>query len=386
MFRTEDEFVRWLRCQVAWPGRGLRLGIGDDAALVSVGQGQELILTSDMSIEGVHFRRNLHPPRSVGHRALARALSDIAAMGGRPRFALVSLAVSSRVSSSWVKAFYHGMLRLANRLGVAIIGGDTAVVPDRITVDAIVVGEVPHGQALRRSGARPGDHIFVSGRLGLAALGLYLLESGSTSGAAWARTALRAHLWPEPQCALGRFLAGRHLATAMMDISDGLSTDLARFCQASGVGARLWESEIPVLGTVVAAVSPIAGVRWTPSQSTYRTPPSRLAQTLPFRSAKAVNSRFGSTVGSSPPKTKPDGQKGADRGYLLNLALHGGEDYQLLFTVPARQASAIPAKFRSVPLHRIGEIQKGKRILLVRASGREEPLPPAGYNHFQKVQ
>jgi thiamine-monophosphate kinase len=342
LFRSEGEFVSWLRRRVTRPGRGLRLGIGDDAALVRVGAGQELILTSDLSIEGVHFRRELHPPRSVGHRALARSLSDIAAMGGRPRFALISLAISARVANSWVKAFYLGMLRLARRFGVAIIGGDTAVVPDRITVDVVVVGEVPRGQALRRSGARPGDQIFVSGRLGLSELGLRLLESGSVRRSAWVKAALQAHLWPQPQCALGRFLAARHLATAMMDISDGLSIDLARLCQASGVGARILET--------------------------------RLAQTLHFRSAKSplfTHSRPQGTA-SAPAALDP-----------FDLALHGGEDYQLLFTVRARKASAIPSHYRGVPLQRIGEIQKGKRLYLVSASGGEGPLPPAGYDHFQ---
>ncbi len=352
MFRSESEFVHWLERRVGLPGRGLKLGIGDDAALVSVAKGWELILSTDLSIEGIHFRSDLHSAASVGHRALARSLSDIAAMGGVPRFALVSLALPRRVSREWVRSLYAGMSRLARRYGVAIIGGDTAIVPDRITVDVVVAGEVPKGKALRRSGARPGDILYVSGRLGLSALGLSLLKAGTRRRSAWSKAALRAHLWPQPQCALGQFLAAGRRATALIDISDGLSTDLARLCQASGVGARIWESEIPVpvIGAAVATVS-------SPSPSCRRRKGSAPAQSLEV------------------PKLNP-----------LQLALHGGEDYQLLFTVPPRRASRIPPRYRGVRLRRIGEIRKGNGIGFVRASGRQEALTPAGFDHFQQVR
>ena len=202
-----------------------------------------------MSIEGVHFTRRLHPPEAVGHRALARSLSDVAAMGGVPRYALVSLAISKGATREWVSAFYRGMLALARRFGVELIGGDTARVAERTFIDVLAAGEVPRGRALRRSGARMGDQIYVSGRLGLSALGLRLLRSrrgGSPPPAeATAREAMHHHLYPIPQCALGRFLSERRLASALMDLSDGLSTDLARMCAASGVGARLWAEKIP---------------------------------------------------------------------------------------------------------------------------------------------
>ncbi|MBI1940978.1 MAG: thiamine-monophosphate kinase, partial [Acidobacteria bacterium] len=149
----------------------LKLGIGDDAALVEVGRGNQVILTTDLSIEGVHFLRGLHTPRAVGHRALARALSDIAAMGGTPRFALISLAISSRTTRSWLEDLYGGFLGLAKQLRVALVGGDTAVVSGGVSVDIVAVGEVPRGRALRRSGARAGDQLFVSGTLGRSALG-----------------------------------------------------------------------------------------------------------------------------------------------------------------------------------------------------------------------
>jgi thiamine-monophosphate kinase len=330
MFGSESQFVQWLRRHAPKPRRGLVVGIGDDAALIKVTAAREWILTSDLSIEGIHFLPSLHPPASVGHRALARSLSDVAAMGGTPRYALVSLAISRRVSAAWVKAFYGAMTRLARRYGVAIVGGDTAVVPDGITVDVVLVGEVARGRALLRSGARPGDRIFVSGRIGLSALGLRLLKAGTKGAAAWSRAALKAHLYPEPQCTLGEFLAKRGLASAVIDISDGLSTDLARLCDSSQVGARLQEKGIPI---------PDLGSQ-------------------------------GRRLGLDP----------------LQLALDGGEDYQLLFTVPEALAAHVPRRFGGRPLHRIGVIQKSRKILLLDPTGRPQVLKPSGYDHFQEMR
>jgi thiamine-monophosphate kinase len=322
-FRNETEFLAWVRRRTGQPARGLRLGIGDDAALVEVPQGQELILTTDMSIEGVHFTAALHPPRAVGHRALARSLSDIAAMGGTPRYALISLALSERVTRTWMEEFFQGLQSLARRLGVAVIGGDTAIVRAPTLIDVIVAGEVPRGRALRRSGARPGDRIFVSGRLGLSALGLRLLPNPARHRKPPERAAIRAHLFPQPQCALGRFLSGQGLATALMDLSDGLSTDLKRLCDASGVGARLFRERIP-----------------TPQ--------------LP------------------------------DAADALELALDGGEDYQLLFTVSPRRRSRIPPQFGKIPLHCIGEIEAARRLDLITPEGKRLPLEPRGYDHFAR--
>jgi thiamine-monophosphate kinase len=328
MFRSETEFVRWLKQRSPQARRHLRLGIGDDAALVGVSRGNDLILTTDLSLEGVHFRHGVHPPRSIGHRALARSLSDIAAMGGTPRFALVSLAIAKRTTRAWLEQFYAGLRALAKRFGVAVIGGDTAVVLGQTAVDVVLAGEVRRGRALLRSGARPGDQIFVSGRLGLSALGLWLLGAGKqVRGYTGGAEAIAAHLSPQPQCALGRYLSEKRLASALIDISDGLSTDLGHLAEASGVGARIWESLIP---------------------------------------APEVSASHAAL------KINP-----------LELALHGGEDYQLLFSIPPGKVSRVPRQFRGLPLQRIGEITRRKALQLVRIDGKQERLRPAGYDHFR---
>jgi thiamine-monophosphate kinase len=352
-FRSETEFLAWVERRTRRPAAGLRLGIGDDAALVEIPPGHELILTTDMSIEDVHFTGGLHPPQSVGHRALARSLSDIAAMGGRPRYALISLALAEHASRAWLEGFFDGLLSLARRFGVTVIGGDTALVPVPTLIDVVMAGEVPRGQALRRSAARPGDLIYVSGCLGLAALGLRLLQSasrprtftrsirgrGRASGEA---AALEAHLYPQPQCALGRFLSQRGLATALMDLSDGLSIDLERLCDASHVGARVFAERIPI-----------------PSTESGRT-------------------------SDAPKSSRNAGAPRLSTADALALALHGGEDYQLLFTVPPAKQAEVPARFGKLPLRSIGEIQAARRIQLITPDGKSQPLEPCGYDHFAR--
>ncbi len=309
------------------------VGIGDDAAIVHPGKNQEIILTTDLSIEGVHFLRRLHPPQAVGHRALARGLSDVAAMGGKARFALLSVAISRRTSRRWVEEFYAGAEALASRTGVAIIGGDTALVPSLGFVDAVVAGDVPRGKALLRSGARPGDRIFVSGRLGLSAFGLRELKAGrSPIIAGPGSEPLRAHLYPEPRLRLGWFLRKKRLASAAMDLSDGLSTDLPRLCKASGVGATLWSERIP----------------------------------RPVLPSGARGSR------------SPEGLDEA-----LALALNGGEDYELLFTVPRRKVGRMPKRFHGLPITCIGEVRRGAAVFLMTPDGTKFPLQPGGYEHFR---
>ena len=341
LFDTENEFIEWLRVKALNRDHRVKAGIGDDAAVLAFKPGYEVLLKSDMSIEGVHFKTSLHPPRSVGHRALARSLSDIAAMGGTPKFALVAITLSTRPNHSWLKSFYHGLFALATRCGVAVVGGDTAVVTEGTMVDLVVAGEVEPGRALLRSGARPGDAIYVSGWPGASALGLRLLmgrprlsrgflipPSGRTTASApfHPRHALQAHLYPEPRLALGRHLLKRRLASAAMDVSDGISTDLGRLAEASAVGVVVQQDLLP-----------------KPAN-------------LPFRETD-----------------------------WLELALHGGEDYELLFTVSRRRVPLVPRTFQGVPLHRIGEITKSRALRLVGPDGKERELEPGGYDHFRKA-
>jgi thiamine-monophosphate kinase len=299
---NEIEFLRRLRRRAFSPkNSGIVLGIGDDCAIFR-GQSatEDLVFTTDMTIEGVHFTRSLHPPDAVGYKTLARGLSDIAAMGAAPRFCLLSLALAPWADRRWSDAFYRGFLRLARQTSTALAGGDLARAA-HLTCDVIVCGAVPKGKALRRDGAGIGDAIYVSGRLGGSALGLE-----SRSGQAWKR-----HLRPPVRLSLGRFVRDRLQATSAMDLSDGLALDLHRLCLESRVAASL-DSELPVFP-----------------------------------------------------------------GAELDHALHGGEDYELLFTV--RPKTKVPAVFEKIPLTRIGLIAKG-RPGSVRMFGR--PLAPVGYDHF----
>lgn len=323
--------MRWLQTVTASKLPQVKLGIGDDAALVRVGRDRDLVLTADLSIEGVHFTADMHPARSVGHRALARSLSDIAAMGGIPRFALVSVAFPRALSRHWIEEFYRGILELAGRFRVQVIGGDTSIVRRTVMIDVTLAGEVPRGRGLLRSGARPGDQIFVSGSLGRSAKGLEILKSQARARKRGRHSvqkgpessALKSHLYPEPRCELGRWLQRSGLPSAMMDISDGLSTDLIRLCEASRVGAIVLADRVP-----------------------------------------------------GPPGELPE--------RALELALNGGEDYELLFTVPKRKLAKVPVFHRGLPLRYIGQIRRSRELLLVRSDGSKSPLASAGYDHFSK--
>jgi thiamine-monophosphate kinase len=304
----------------------LRLGIGDDAAVISASRGLDSVVTCDAFLQDVHFLADFHSPDSVGYKSLARATSDLAAMGATPRFFLLTLSLPARRTGKWLDNFLVGMSRAAREYGLLLVGGDTSSHPT-IAISITVIGEIAPGDAVTRSVARPGDLIYVSGTLGAAQLGLRLIRSGLHRQKRW-KPLLRQHCYPAIRLALGKFLAARGLASAMIDLSDGLSTDLTRLCAASRVGACFWRERIPAV-----------------------------------------------TV---PPQLRA-------RGFdPLAFALHGGDDYELLFTVPRRLAKKIPARHLGVRLTPIGEITRERKILLVSKDNRATPLRSLGWDHFRK--
>jgi len=280
-------------------GRTIVKAIGDDAAILRPRAGEDLVFTTDFVLEGRHFTLDSHNAADIGHKALARSLSDLAAMGSEPVFCLVSLAIPAALAVSWTGRFYKGLLALAARYNITLAGGDLARF-DKIAVDVVCCGRVPRGKALLRSGAKPGDRIYVTGELGGSAHGF-----ATRRGAAWRR-----HLCPEPRIAAGIALRKRNVS-ACMDISDGLSTDLARLGAESGVGADIGP-HLPV--------APRASLR---------------------------------------------------------EALHGGEDYELLFTAPSRMT--IPNEIAGLPVTAIGSITRDQPGT-IRFAGRR--LPSKGFDHF----
>jgi thiamine-monophosphate kinase len=312
---SEKLLIQRIR-RAAGRARGLlTAGIGDDCAVVRMERGQEALVTTDFSLEDVHFRREWHPPNAVGHRCLARGLSDIAAMGGIPRAAFLSLALPADLPQKWVDQFITGLLRLAKRNSVILAGGDTAQSPAGILADIMVLGSVPAGKAILRSGARPGEALYVTGTLGSAADVLNRLRDGEKLRPG--TNSHSKHFYPEPRVAVGRFLREKKLATAMIDISDGLSTDLGHICDESKTGATVHADALPA---------------------------------------------------------------SADRDALM-LALHGGDEYELLFTADPRRR--LPARIAGVPITRIGEITRGRQMKLIRPDGKTEPLKASGWEHFQ---
>ncbi len=292
----------------------LNLGIGDDCAVLRPRRGEELVVTTDLSLENVHFRRDWHPPQSVGHRCLARGLSDLAAMGARPEAAFLSLALPPDLTALWLDLFLDGFMALAQRYRVPLAGGDMAKSP-LVIADIVLLGSVPKGKALLRSGARAGDLIYVTGALGGSAAELRALERRPS--AFHAHDKLRhPHLYPEPRLSAGREL--RRLATAAIDLSDGLSTDLAHLCEESGLAAEIDAEALPL-----------------------------------------------------------------DARATLEQALHGGEDYELLFT--ASPKTRVPGQLGGVLTHAVGRMKKpGKRpqVAMNQGNTRSE-LAPAGWEHFR---
>jgi thiamine-monophosphate kinase len=294
-------------------------GIGDDAAVLRIPPAHQVLVTTDFSLEGIHFRREWHPPEVIGHRALARGLSDIAAMGGQPIAAFLSLALPPSLPQAWVDGFLKGLLKLAKTFNISLAGGDTSESPaDGVLIDIVVVGSAARAKAILRSGARAHDRIYVTGTLGGSAAALSLLFSGRK---------LRArdfpqHFRPMPRIRVGEVLRQRAIPSAMIDISDGLSTDLAHLCSESRLGAEIEAKAIPT-----------------------------------------------ARLGKPPTPVDP------------KFVLDGGEDYELLFTAPPGRR--VPRRIAGVPITPIGRMRPKPGIFLI-TEGQRVKLAPQGWQHFDR--
>ncbi|MBT9332557.1 thiamine-phosphate kinase [Paracidobacterium acidisoli] len=358
----ERALISAIRARAGSGFRGVPLGIGDDCAILRPAPGSEIVVTTDLSLEQVHFRRDWHTPESAGHRCLARGLSDLAAMGARPMAAFLSLSIPSDLISpedtsrtagrrkpakrdvSWTDRFLDGLLQLAAKYKVPLAGGDTAQSPQfdeqgrrqsgLAAADIVLIGQVRRGQALLRSGARPGQVIYVTGSLGGSAAELLALGRDPSQFATLTKGMNygHPHLFPEPRLRAGEALAARKWARAAIDLSDGLSTDLLHICEASDVAAEIDEAALPI--HPLARQAEHDG--WIPS--------------------------------------------------ALGLALHGGEDYELLFT--ANRSVRIPRSIAGVSIHPIGLIQSRRQrhpmMVMNTPAGKHIPVEAGGWEHFTR--
>jgi thiamine-monophosphate kinase len=328
---TEDELVRAIRKVLSGEAPGVLVSVGDDAAVVEPGE-HHLVLTSDMLVEGVHFDLSSVSAHDLGHKSITASASDIAAMGGSPRYGLVSLALPATVEAPWVMELYGGIRAAADEYGMAVVGGDTNRGEYHV-VSVTAVGTVARGNAVTRSGAKPGDHLVVTGTLGAAAGGLRLAgepphDVRGALGSDWGRELVQAYLRPVARVGEGETLA-QSGATAMIDISDGLALDLSRMCTESEVGATLRLADVPV--------------------------PQALQE-------------LGRVLGFDP----------------LEHALHGGEDYELLACLPPDVVATAQERLRDrfgTALTPIGEVTDDG-LVAVRVDGTEAALQPKGWDHF----
>jgi thiamine-monophosphate kinase len=342
----EQSFIDLMARSTSGAGPRPVVGIGDDAAVLSLPRRSQVIVTTDLLTEGVHFLADRTPGLLLGRKALAVNLSDVAAMGGAPHSSVVSIGLPRDTRSGYARDIARGLAGMARRHGVAVVGGDTCAAR-RLFVNVALLGVVEPGRAVLRTGARVGDGLYVTGRLGASAAGLAILRSGGGPRVARrgsrrparagrrpapssARAAVRAHQDPIPRTIFGRALGLSGLATSMIDLSDGLSQDLPRLCRASGKGALLLEAAIPVHPAAVAVLGP---------------------------------------------------------GRAFRAAVSGGEDYELLFTARLRHETLLArlARRLRVSLARIGQIRPAREgIRLVGADGHYGPLPRGGFDHFPR--
>ena len=327
---SEFEFINLLQREAGTPAvkSEIKIGIGDDCAVLRHNNKTDLLITTDLLVEEVDFRLRWTTPELLGHKALAVSLSDVAAMGGKPLWALVSIGVPANLwQTNFVEEFYQGWFGLAKQFNVELAGGDISRSPDKLVIDSIVAGRVKKNRALLRSGARPGDLIFVTGSLGGAAGGLKLLENGLTLTVANSdveRELIRRQLCPMPQTKIAEILRKNNLATAMIDLSDGLSSDLFHLCKASKVGAKIEADKIPL---------------------------DKNALRFPDLKTEA-----------------------------LSLALNGGEDFELLFTVNKKNEKKLKKHLSNISC--VGKIMKSSFGINLLCDSQTNSLQPQGFRHF----
>lgn len=300
--------------------------IGDDCAVLPKDELTELVITTDLLIEDIDFRMNWTMPEFIGHKALAVSLSDVAAMGAKPIWAMLSLGIPELLwKTDFVEKFYSGWFSLARTLGVELVGGDVSRSPDKLIIDSIAAGEARRGQTVWRSGAQPGDLIFVTGDLGAAAAALRLLEKGERFENSKNQKLLLRQLKPEPQTEIGCVLGGENLATSLIDLSDGLSSDLFHICRQSQVGAEIFSELLPI------------------------------------------------DIDIS--KTEFESEK-------LELALNGGEDFELLFTVDPKILPQLKDRLKNYKISQIGEITSKNEVIELISGEDTVILQQKGFKHF----
>ncbi|HDJ22751.1 MAG TPA: thiamine-phosphate kinase [Candidatus Aminicenantes bacterium] len=319
---NEDSIIKFLQQKFSSSTAKALVGIGDDTAVIKTGKSY-LLLTKDLLIENTHFIFKVHPPYLLGRKCLNVNLSDIAAMGGKPNYCLIGLGLSNKVDWAWLQEFFAGVESATREFGLELVGGDLSR-SSTVMISVTIVGKSKY--PVLRSGAKPGDLIYVSGHLGEAAWGLKLLKKGYSLGKnKEIDYFIHRFLDPSPNLKLGQQLVRQNFISAMIDLSDGLSTDLRRLCQVSHCGAELWVDQLPS--------SPLV---------------------------RKFTSR---------PR---------------DLTLHGGEDYHLLFTVPASREAVFTRwqKKNKYQLFCCGRIIEKNEIYLVWPTGRREVLRPRGFRHF----
>ena len=310
--------------------KGVIKGIGDDCAVFGPYSGRVLLFTTDMLVEDIHFLRDKISPYQLGRKAIAVNLSDIAAMGGRPLYCLISLGIPVQMNVELIQDLYKGMKDICEHYRVNIVGGDTVGSPDKFIINVSLIGDAKEDEVIYRSGARPGDKIYLTGSVGDSSVGLKILKNEISPPRSMGSYFLKVHNEPNALIETGRIIATSRLASSMIDLSDGLLSDLGHICKESSVGALLIRSKIP------------------------------LSSKLKLLASRA--------------SFNP-----------LDHALSGGEDYLLLLTVPEARSQDLELLFkdkRPSPLYLIGEIRKEEGIRMLNDNGSVEELGPKGFNHF----